>query len=136
MNNTSKEKFAEFIFNDPKKLSSLMSSLKKLTKKISFNEPYHLFFEKKKIQVMRKANDFVISIFMDKNPESLGPEYYPIINQCRINLIFMWTLLTRIKQEYMKTTRAKTMVKDQLKVHKSKMLEVFHKFWHKYKDFG
>ena len=28
------------------------------------------------------------------------------------------------------------MVKDQLKVHKSKMLEVFYRFWSKYKDIG
>lgn len=100
MNSTSKEKFIEFIFNDPKKLVSLMISIKKLTKKINFKEPYHLYFEKKKIQVMRKVNDFVISIFMDKDPETLGTDYHPIVNQCRINLIFMWTLLTKIKQEY------------------------------------
>lgn len=59
-NSTSKEKIKEYIFNEPKKLTALMQNLKKLTKKIAFKDPYHVYFEKKKIQVIRKINEFVI----------------------------------------------------------------------------
>ena len=94
VNYTSKDKIKEYIFPEPKKLASLMSNLKKLTKVITFKEPYHVFFENKKIQVIRKFNEFVIQIFMEVNPETLGPEYHSVINQCRLILIFLWTRLT------------------------------------------
>ena len=60
LNGTSKDKIKDFIFSEPKKLTNLMLNLKKLSKKISFKEPLHVFFEKKKIQVIRKVNDSFI----------------------------------------------------------------------------
>ena len=136
VNNTSKDKIKQYIFPEPKRLASLMSSLKKLTKVITFKEPYHVYFEKKKIQVIRKFNEYVIQIFMETNPETLGPEYHSIINQCRLILIFLWTKIAQINKDYKKTTRSKTMVKDQMKVHKTRMLIIFKEFWNKYKKVG
>ncbi|CDW89623.1 dedicator of cytokinesis protein 2 [Stylonychia lemnae] len=135
-NSISKEHIKQFIFNEPKKLANLMVNLKKLVKKISFQDPYGVYFEKKKNQVFRKINEYVISIFMDVDPETLTPEYHQVINKCRMIQIFLWCKLAQIKQDYKKTIRSKTLVKDQLKVHKSKMLEIFKAFWNKYKNVG
>ncbi len=98
-------------------------NLKKLSKKISFKEPCHVFFEKKKIQVIRKINEFIMQIFMEINHENLGSEYHQALNYCRLMTIYLWSRLAKIKNDYKKTTRAKTLVKDQLKVHKGKMLD-------------
>ena len=73
---------------------------------------------------------------METNPETLGNDYHAVINQCRMILIFLWSRLTKIKNDYRKTTRSKTLVKDQLKVHKSRMLGIFKSFWDKYKTVG
>ena len=51
-------------------------------------------------------------------------------------VIFFWTKLAKIKQDFKKTTRAKTLVKDQLKVQKGKMLIIFKAFWNKFKGVG
>eukprot|EP00347_Sterkiella_histriomuscorum_P008264 403345746 len=135
-NAISKEKLKEFIFPEHKKLTTLMVNLKKLTKKMSFQEPYNIFFEKKKIQVIRKVNEYVISIFMAMNIEDVTQEYHMVINQCRIIEIYLWCKLATIKMDYKKTTRSKTLVKDQMKAHKGKMLEIFRKFWEKFKSIG
>lgn len=62
---------------------------------------------------------------MDMNTDDIGPEYHMVINQCRIIQIFLWCRLASIKMDYKKTTRSKTLVKDQMKAHKGKMLELF-----------
>jgi|LauGreDrversion4_2_1035121.scaffolds.fasta_scaffold08907_9 hypothetical protein len=51
-------------------------------------------------------------------------------------MIYLWNKLAKIKTDYKKTTRAKMVVKDQLKVHKGKMLETYRTFWNKFKFVG
>ncbi len=85
---------------------------------------------------MRKVTDFVISIFMDMEAQDIGPEYHDVLNQCRLMTIYLWTRLTKIKSDYKITIRSKNLVKDQLKVNKSKMIDKFLQFWNKFKDVG
>jgi hypothetical protein len=59
------EKFRVIIFNEPKRLTAFVKSLKKLSSKIVFAEPYHIYFEKKKLQVLRKVIDCIAGIFME-----------------------------------------------------------------------
>ena len=40
-------------------------------------------------------------------------------------MIYLWNKLAKIKIEYRNTTRYKALVKDQMKVHKGKMLDTF-----------
>jgi hypothetical protein len=61
-------------------LLAVVKTLKKLSNKIVFAEPYSIYFEKKKIQVIRKIIEYIIQIFMDKDPSFFGPEYHPTIN--------------------------------------------------------
>lgn len=63
-------------------------------------------------------------------------EYHATINQCRQMLIYLWNKLAKIKQDFRKTMRARTLVKDQLKVHKGKMLDVFRAFWRRFLPLG
>ena len=51
-------------------------------------------------------------------------------------MIYLWNKLAKIKLDYKSTMRSKNQVKDQLKVHKGKMLETFTNFWHKFKGVG
>jgi hypothetical protein len=51
-------------------------------------------------------------------------------------MIYIWNKLAKIKLDYKKTTRYQALVKDQLKVHKGKMLQTFRNFWDKYKHIG
>ena len=75
-NSVTKERFKYIIFNEPKKLLAVMKTFKKLSNKITFKEPYMIFFEKKKVQVVRKIVEFIISIFMEMEPEHIGSEYF------------------------------------------------------------
>jgi hypothetical protein len=68
--------------------------------------------------------------------QQVGHEYHPTINQCRLMLIYLWNKLAKIKQDYKKTMRSKTLVKDQLKVHKGKMLDTFRQFWKRFMYLG
>lgn len=147
-NSLTKEKVRAFIFNEPKKLNNLIKTLKKLSNKITFTEPLKLFFEKKKIQVLRKLIEFLISIFMDIQPtipvgsEDKTPlamvanEYHPTLFGCRLMMIYLWNKLAKIKLDYKNTTRYKALVKDQLKVHKGKMLDTFRGFWNMFMHVG
>jgi len=132
-NSVTKEKLRVILFSEPKKLTAFIKNLKKLSNKISFAEPYSTFFEKKKIQVFRKLVEAMVGIFMDaQDPSTFGPEYHQSIYQCRVLIIFFWNKLAKIKQDYKSTVRSKNMVKDQLKVHKGKMLETFCAYWQKF----
>lgn len=51
-------------------------------------------------------------------------------------MIYLWNKLAKIKQDFKGTTRYQALVKDQLKVHKGKMLEHFKEFWEKFKCIG
>ena len=51
-------------------------------------------------------------------------------------MIYLWNKLAKIKLDYKKTIRSKTLVKDQLKVHKGKMLDTFRGFWKKFMYLG
>jgi len=64
-NSITMEKFRVIIFNEPKRLTAFVKSLKKLSSKIVFAEPYHIYFEKKKLQVLRKVIDCIAGIFME-----------------------------------------------------------------------
>lgn len=132
-NSVTKEKLRVILFSEPKKLTAFIKNLKKLSNKISFAEPYSTFFEKKKIQVFRKLVETMVGIFTDaQDPSTFGPEYHQSIYQCRVLIIFLWNKLAKIKQDYKSTVRSKNMVKDQLKVHKGKMLETFYAYWQKF----
>ncbi len=78
----------------------------------------------------------MIQIFMSKDAKHIPSDYFPVISQCRLMIIYLWNKLAKIKEDYKNTTRARTLVKDQLKVYKGKMLEVFRAFWHKFKHLG
>ena len=108
-NGISKDSLRKHIFKEPKKLISLLATVKKLLKKISFKAPLHVFFEKKKLQIFRKVNDLAISIFME---QQYGPEYSQAITHCRTLTLLIWCRLAEIKEDYKKTTRARTLVKD------------------------
>ena len=73
-NSVTPDKFRVIIFNEPKRLTTFVKNLKKLSSKISFAEPYHVYFEKKKLQVFRKVVDCIVGLFMDQ--ASIGPEFY------------------------------------------------------------
>ena len=64
-NGISRESLRTLIFPEPKKLLAVVKTLKKLSNKVVFQEPYAIYFEKKKLQVMRKLVENVVSIFMD-----------------------------------------------------------------------
>jgi hypothetical protein len=51
-------------------------------------------------------------------------------------MIYLWNKLAKLKLDYKGTVRSKNMVKDQLKVHKGKMLENFAVFWDRTKTLG
>ena len=76
---------------------------------------------------------YIINIFMTKEPDQIPPDYYPTIHQCRLMMIYLWNKLAKINSDYKKTTRARSLVKDQLKVYKGKMLDQYRAFWHKFK---
>jgi hypothetical protein len=79
----------------------------------------------------------MVGIFMDaSDPNAFGSEYHQSIYQCRVLIIFLWNKLAKIKQDYKSTVRSKNMVKDQLKVHKGKMLETFCSYWQKFRHAG
>jgi len=100
------------IFNEHKKLLGVIKNLKKLSNKLNFQEPYAIYFEKKKIQVIRKIIMFIINIFMTKEPESIPADYFSTIHQCRLMMIYLWNKLAKINQDYKTTTRARSLVKD------------------------
>jgi hypothetical protein len=119
-------------------LNSFVKTLKKLSNKISFGEPYQIYFEKKKVQVLRKLVENIISLFMEQQLEAaaISAEYKETIYSCRLMMIYLWNKLARIKQDQKATVRSKTLVKDQLKVHKGKMLDTFRGFWRRFKSVG
>jgi len=51
-------------------------------------------------------------------------------------IIYLWNKLAKINEDFKQTTRSRTFVKDQLKVYKGKMLEVFRAFWSKFGHLG
>jgi hypothetical protein len=51
-------------------------------------------------------------------------------------IIYLWNKLAKINEDFKQTTRSRTLVKDQLKVYKGKMLEVFRAFWSKFGHLG
>jgi predicted transcriptional regulator with HTH domain len=125
LNAVTRDRIKFFVFNEPKKLILILNQLKELVGRISFVEPYALFFEKKKTQVYRKIIQFIIELFMDSDPSSFKPEYHQSVYQCRLMMLYLWNKLAKIKLDYKKTTRYQALVKDQLKVHKGKMLHIF-----------
>jgi hypothetical protein len=48
LNQITKDRLKVIVFNEPKKLILILNYIKELIGKISFSEPYCLFFEKKK----------------------------------------------------------------------------------------
>lgn len=135
-NALTKEKIQQWIFAEPKKLNAFVKTLKKLSNKISFGEPYQIYFEKKKVQVLRKLIENIIAIFMEQEPAALNAEYKETVYSCRLMMIYLWNKLARIKLDQKATVRSKTLVKDQLKVHKGKMLETFRTFWRRFRGVG
>ena len=111
-NGISKARLQECFFVEPKKLTSLLVILKKLLKSITFRQPISIFFEKKKLQVFRKINDYIIEIFMDHNSADVGAEYNQAIYLCRLMTLLIWNRLAEIKEDYRRTVRSKLMVKD------------------------
>lgn len=130
------EKFRVIIFNDAKKLNFVVQSLKKLSNKIAFQEPYGVYFEKKKVQVLRKVIMMIIGLLMQQDPQQIPPEYHQTIVQCRLLLIYLWNKLAKIKADFKQTMRAKALVKDQLKVSKGRMMEHFKDFWMRFMHLG
>lgn len=79
-NGVTKERIREHLIADPERLLVLTDNLKKLLKRITFQKPYHNFFEKKKIQVIRKVSGFIIELLVEIFGENINPEYYKIIS--------------------------------------------------------
>jgi hypothetical protein len=54
----------------------------------------------------------MIQIFMSKDAKHIPSDYFPVISQCRLMIIYLWNKLAKIKEDYKNTTRARTLVKD------------------------
>jgi hypothetical protein len=83
-NEVTKERMKEFLIHDPERLHTLLDNLKKLLKRMTFMKPYDNFFEKKKIQVIRKINDFTFGLLIETLGDNISPDYHKIISICRV----------------------------------------------------
>lgn len=84
LNAVTKDRLKVIIFNEPKRLILILNQFKELVNKISFQEPYALYFEKKKTQVFRKVIGYVSQLFMESaDPDALRADYHQSVYLCR-----------------------------------------------------
>lgn len=80
-NNITKEMIRECYIGDSAKLLNLLKNMKKMTKMMTFKQPYHVYFEKKKIEVFCKINEFIMDLLIDIfSNKAVDPEYQSVIS--------------------------------------------------------
>ena len=95
---------SSYLKREVRKIYRFAKSLKKLSKIISFKQPYYAFFERAKINVLGKLNHYLMRIIEgivdspEKDPFEM--DIKKVVNAIRIEHLYLQTKLQILKIDY------------------------------------